>query len=171
MVTAERHSLASDGPLTIRIERRGLRRYPCSGCGGRVSRVRSVRDRTWDDRPWAAHPVTLIYAQRRPMSALRHSDGADRVRRAEGPVDARRAATDWPRLSIDADQSCGRAPPRELEQGAPRPARVLAEGDRGRPTHRPRYLGADEIHRGQGQPFWTVWLDLVRGEVIGLELS
>jgi transposase len=45
----------------------------------------------------------------------------------------------------------------------------LAEWDRGRPRHRPRYLGADEIHRGKGQQFWTVLSDLVRGEVIGLE--
>ena len=65
VVTADSSSPAPDGPLTIRIERRGLRRYPCSGCGGRVSRVRSVRDRTWDDLPWAAHPVTLVYGQRR----------------------------------------------------------------------------------------------------------
>lgn len=65
VVTANSDHEASDGRLTIRIERRGLRRYPCSGCGRHVSRVRSVGDRTWDDVPWASHPVTLIYAQRR----------------------------------------------------------------------------------------------------------
>jgi transposase len=58
-----------DGDATsrvqIRIERRGVRRYPCSGCGRRTRRVRSTRDRMWDDLPWAAHPVTLIYRQRR----------------------------------------------------------------------------------------------------------
>lgn len=43
----------------------------------------------------------------------------------------------------------------------------LAEWDRARPRHRPCYLGADEIHRGKGQQFWTVLSDLVRGEVIG----
>ena len=42
--------------VRIRIERRGPRRYPCSGCGRRTSRVRSARDRAWDDLPWAAHP-------------------------------------------------------------------------------------------------------------------
>jgi transposase len=41
------------------------KRYPCSGCGRRTSRVRPARDRTWDDLPWAAHPVTLVYLQRR----------------------------------------------------------------------------------------------------------
>ena len=44
----------------------------------------------------------------------------------------------------------------------------LAEWDRSRLRYRPRYLGADEIHRGKGQQFWTVLSDLVRGEVIGL---
>jgi hypothetical protein len=44
---------------------RGPRRYPCGGCGRRSSRVRSARDRQWDDLPWAAHPVTVIYRQRR----------------------------------------------------------------------------------------------------------
>jgi transposase len=56
---------AANGRLVIRIERRGVRRHPCRGCGRRTGRVRSSRDRTWDDLPWAAHPVTLIYQQRR----------------------------------------------------------------------------------------------------------
>jgi transposase len=49
------------GRLVLRIERRGVRRYACSGCGRRTGRVRSARDRTWDDLPWAAHHVTLVY--------------------------------------------------------------------------------------------------------------
>ena len=48
--------------LRVYIERRG-RRYPCGGCGRRTSRVRSATGRTWDDLPWAAHPVTLVYQQ------------------------------------------------------------------------------------------------------------
>ena len=55
---------APDGRVRVRIERRG-QRYPCSGCGRRVSRVRSTTERTWDDLPWASHPVTLVYQQRR----------------------------------------------------------------------------------------------------------
>jgi transposase len=51
--------------VRIRIEPREPCRYPCSGCGRRTARVRSARDRTWDDLPWAAHPVTLVYRQRR----------------------------------------------------------------------------------------------------------
>jgi transposase len=45
---------------------------------------------------------------------------------------------------------------------------MLQEWDAGRPRRRPRYLGADEIHRGKKQKFYTVLSDLVRGEVIGL---
>jgi hypothetical protein len=43
---------AESDRLTIRIERRGVRRYACSGCGRRTGRVRSIRERTWDDLPW-----------------------------------------------------------------------------------------------------------------------
>ena len=35
------------------------------GCGRRTWRVRDDKARTWDDLPWAEHPVTLVYAQRR----------------------------------------------------------------------------------------------------------
>ena len=44
----------------------------------------------------------------------------------------------------------------------------LGEWDRTRPKRRPRHLGADEIHRGKAQTFYTVLSDLVHGEVIGL---
>jgi hypothetical protein len=43
---------AEDGAgtrLVIRLERRGIRRYVCSGCGGRTGRVGSMHDRKWDD--------------------------------------------------------------------------------------------------------------------------
>ena len=56
---------AESGRLVIRLERRGVRRYTCSGCGRRTGQVRSTRERTWEDLPWAAHHVTLVYAQRR----------------------------------------------------------------------------------------------------------
>ena len=48
-----------DGRLVIAVERRGIRRYVCSGCGRRTGRVRDAKVRTWDDLPWAEHPVTL----------------------------------------------------------------------------------------------------------------
>ena len=65
VVTTESDGGAVDSRVTIRIERRGSRGYGCSGCGRRTRRVRAARDRTWDDLPWASHPVTLIDAQRR----------------------------------------------------------------------------------------------------------
>jgi transposase len=45
---------------------------------------------------------------------------------------------------------------------------LLREWDDARPKRRPRHLGADEIHRGTAQKFYTVLSDLVHGEVIGL---
>ena len=57
-----------EGPRTqirIRIERRGVRGYECSGCRRRTWRVRVRRERTWDDLLWAEHRVTLVYPQRR----------------------------------------------------------------------------------------------------------
>jgi len=44
----------------------------------------------------------------------------------------------------------------------------LTARDRTRPKRRPRHLGEDEIRRGERQKFYTVFSDLVHGEVIGL---
>ena len=54
-----------NGRLVIDIERRGIRRYVCSGCGRRTGRVRDAKVRTWDDLPWAERPVALRYPLRR----------------------------------------------------------------------------------------------------------
>lgn|SRR5262245_6683806 len=48
-----------------KVERRGIRWCPCSGCGRRTGRVRDMKERTRHDLPWAAHPVTVVYHQRR----------------------------------------------------------------------------------------------------------
>jgi transposase len=64
---------AESDRLTIRIERRGVRRYACSGCGRRTGPC-------WDDLPSAAHHVTLLYRQRRVVCRLWDSDGARGVR-------------------------------------------------------------------------------------------
>lgn len=170
VVTAESSSPTSDGPLLIRIERRGPRRYPCSGCGGRVSRVRSVRDRTWDDLPWAAHPVTLIYAQRR-IRCRRCGIRTERIEFAEPKARVTRRLRQQIGLDCQSMPTSHAAVRHRVSWSKARRAELafLAAWDRGRPKHRPRYLGADEIHRGKGQQFWTVLSDLVRGEVIGLE--
>jgi transposase len=62
VVALEQHD---DGRLVIDLDRRGVRRYACAGCGRRTSRVRDAKVRTWDDLPWAEHPVTLRYLLRR----------------------------------------------------------------------------------------------------------
>ena len=54
-----------DGRLVIELERHCVRRYVCSGCSRRTGRVRDAKVRTWDDLPWAEHPVTLRYPLRR----------------------------------------------------------------------------------------------------------
>ena len=84
----------TDGRLVVELERRGMRRYVCSGCTRRTGRVRDAKVRTWDDLPWAEHPVTLRY----PL---------------------RRLSAHWTRLSIDADQSRGGPACRELGDRAP----------------------------------------------------
>src|SRR6266851_2319862 len=52
-----------------------------------------------------------------PVSDLRHSDRADRVRRRPRAYHASAAPSRWPGLSVDADLTCGRASRRQLEQG------------------------------------------------------
>jgi transposase len=169
VITVESDGESSDGRLTIRIERRGIRRYPCSGCGRWVSRVRSTRERTWDDLPWAAHPVTLVYAQRRVR--CRHC--GIRTERSEF-ADPKARVTRRLRQQIGLDCQSMPTSHAAVRHGVSwskarrAEAAFLADWDRARPRHRPRHLGADEIHRGKGQQFWTVLSDLVRGEVIGL---
>src|SRR5206468_10948743 len=70
-----------------------------------------------DDRVRATAPA---------LSPLRHPDGAPRVCRPEGAGHAPAAAVDWPRLSVDAHESCRGAPRGELGRRAPGRTRVLA---------------------------------------------
>ena len=65
VVRVEREDDGVESRLRLQLERRGIRRYVCNGCGRRTGRVRAARERTWDDLPWARHPVTLVYRQRR----------------------------------------------------------------------------------------------------------
>ena len=159
----------ADSRLTIRLERRGLRPYVCSGCGGRTGRVRSTRDRTWDDVPWASHPVTLVYTQRR----LRCRHCGIRTERVDFAAPKARV-TRRLRQQIGLDGQSMPTSHAAVRHGvswskARRAEHAfLVEWDRTRPRRRPRYLGADEIHRGKAQKFYTVLSDLVHGEVIGL---
>lgn len=156
--------------VRIRIERRGPRRYPCSGCGRRTSRVRSARDRTWDDLRWAAHPVTLIYRQRR-VDCRRCGIRTERVEFADPKARVTRRLRQQIGVDCQSMPTSHAAVRHGVSWGKARRAEkaFLAEWDRTRVKRRPRHLGVDEIQRGKGQRFWTVLSDLVRGEVIGLQ--
>src|SRR5712692_9792825 len=148
---------ADDGRLVIEIERRGIRRYVCSGCGRRTGRVRDVKVRTWDDLPWAEHPVTLRYTLRRLWC---RSCG---IRTEQvGFVDphARLTRRFRQRIGLDCQSmpTSHAAVRHAVSWGTARRAEraFLEAWDRARPKRRPRHLGVDEIQRGKGQHFWTV---------------
>src|SRR5206468_5477633 len=159
-----------DGRLVIDVERRGIQRYVCSGCGRRVGRVRDAKVRTWDDVPWAEHPVTLRYSLRRLW--CRHC-GIRTERVGFADLHARLTRRFRQRIGLDCQSmpTSHAAVRHAVSWGTARRAEraFLDAWDRTRPTHRPRHLGVDEIQRGKGQHFWTVLSDLVRGEVIGLQ--
>ena len=166
IVDMDRHA---DGRLLIEIERRGLRRLTCSGCGRRTGHVRDAKVRTWDDLPWAEHPVTLRYPLRRLW--CRHC-GIRTERVSFADRHARLTRRFRQRIGLDCQSmpTSHAAVRHTVSWGTARRAeRAFLDGwDRTRPKHRPRHLGVDEIQRGKGQHFWTVLSDLVRGEVIGL---
>jgi len=157
------------GRLVIGIERRGVRRYTCNGCGRRTGHVRASRDRTWDDVPWAAHHVTLVYRQRRIVcrhcgirtERIEFADPKARVtRRLRQQIGVDCQSMPTSHAAVRHGVSWGKA--RRAEKA------FLAEWDRTRVKHRPHHIGLDEIQRGKGQRFWTVLSDVVHGEVIGL---
>jgi transposase len=159
-----------DGRLLIAIERRGMQRYVCEGCGRRTGRVRDAKVRTWDDLPWAEHPVTLRYALRRVR--CRHC-GIRTERVGFADPHARLTRRFRQRIGLDCQSMpTSHAGVRHaVSWGTARRAEraFLAAWDRTRPQRRPCHLGVDEIQRGKGQHFWTVLSDLVRGEVLGLQ--
>lgn len=155
--------------LRVQIERRGGRGFPCGGCGRRTPKVRSVRERTWDDLPWAAHPVTLVYRQRRVIcrhcgirtERVEFADPKARVtRRLRQQIGVDCQSMPTSHVAVRHGVSWGKA--RRAEQA------FLADWDRSRVHHQPRHIGLDEIQRGKGQQFWTVLSDVVHGEVMGL---
>ena len=159
----------ASGRLVIRIERRGVRRYTCSGCGRRARRVLSTRDRTWDDLPWAAHHVTLLYRQRRIV--CRHCGiRTERIEFADPKARVTRRLRQQIGVDCQSRPTSHAAVRHGVSWGKARRAEnaFLAEWDRTRVKRQPRHIGLDEIQRGKGQRFWTVLSDVVHGEVIGL---
>lgn len=155
--------------LRLRIERRGLRGYQCSGCGGRTWRVRDATPRTWEDLPWATYRVTLVYRQRR-LVCRQCGIRTERVSFADGHARMTRRLRRLIGLDCQSMPTSHAAVRHGVSWGKARRAErtFLAAWDATRPNRRPRHLGADEIQRGKGQRFWTVLSDVVHGEVVGL---
>jgi transposase len=162
----ERHE---DGHVILELERKGLYRFVCSGCGCRTGHVRDAKVRTWADLPWAEHPVTLRYRLRR-LWCRRCGIRTERVRFADSHARLTRRFRQRIGLDCQSMPTSHAAVRHAVSWGAARRAEraFLHAWDRTRPKRRPRHLGADEIQRGKGQRFWTVLSDLVRGEVLGL---
>jgi transposase len=159
------------GRLVIRIERCGVRRYACSRCGRRTARVRSSRDRAWDDLPWGAHHVTLVYRQRRVT--CRHCGiRTERVEFADPKARVTRRLRQQIGIDCQSMPTSHAAVRHGVSWGKAHRAEkaFLAEWDRTRVKRRPRHMGLDEIQRGKGQRFWTVLSNVVHGEVIGFRV-
>src|SRR4030095_925136 len=151
------------------VGRRGVRGLEWAGCRRRTWRVRDCKVRTWDDLPWAEHRVTLVYAQRRVRCrtcgirterggfADGHARITRRLRQLIG-VDCQSMPTSHAAVRHGVSWSKARRAEKAF----------LVEWYGTRPKRRPKHLGADEIHRGKAQKFYTVLSDLVHGEVIGL---
>jgi len=159
---------AATSRLSVRIERLG-RRYPCGGCGRRTGRVRSTKERTWDDLPWAAHPVTLVYRQRR-VDCRRCGIRIERVEFADAKARVTRRLRQQIGVDCQSMPTSHAAVRHGVSWGKARRAEkaFLGDWDRRRITRQPRHIGLDEIHRGKGQRFWSVLSDVVHGEVMDL---
>src|SRR5712691_3783653 len=164
----EGEDVEAQSRLRVHLERRG-RRYPCSGCGRRTSRVRSLQERTWDDMPWAAHHVTLVYRQRRIVcrrcgirtERIEFADLKARVtRRLRQQIGVDCQSLPTSHAAVRHGVSWGKA--RRAEKA------FLADWDCTRVKRQPRHIGLDEIQRGKGQRFWTVLSDVIHGAVMGL---
>jgi transposase len=131
--------------------------------------VRSSRERHWDDLPWAAHHVTLVYRQRR-IVCRRCGIRTERIEFADAKARVTRRLRQQIGVDCQSMPTSHAAVRHGVSWGKARRAEkaFLAEWDRTRVTRQPRHIGLDEIQRGKGQRFWTVLSDVVHSEVIGL---
>ncbi len=155
--------------VRIHIERRSIRGYECSGCRRRTWRGRDRAERIWDDLPWAECRVTLTYSQRR-VDCRTCGIRAERIAFADPKARITRRLRQMIGLDCQSMPTSHAAVRHGVSWSKARRAEkaFLAEWNATWPKRRPRYLGADEIHRGKAQKFYTVLSDLVHGEVIGL---
>jgi transposase len=160
---------AARAHLRVWLERRGIRGHPCSGCGRRTWRVRDAKSRTWDDLPWAAHRVTVVYRQRR-VCCRTCGIRTERIAFADPRARVTRRLRQLIGLDCQSMPTSHAAVRHGVSWSKARRAEraFLRDWDQARPRRRPRHLGADEIYRGKRQKFYTVLSDLVHGEVIGL---
>jgi transposase len=170
--SVEAISWAGDGSsarVRISLKRRGIRGYECSGCRRRTWRVRDQAERTWDDLPWAEHRVTLVYQQRR-IYCRTCGVRTERIAFADPKARITRRLRQLIGLDCQSMPTSHAAVRHGVSWSKARRAEkaFLGEWDETRPRRRPRHLGADEIHRGKTQKFYTVLSDLVHGEVLGL---
>ncbi len=165
----EWEAAGSRARLRIWVTRRGIRAHECSGCGRRTWQVRDAKLRTWDDLPWAAHRVTVMYRQCR-VRCRACGIRTERVAFADPKARVTRRLRQVIGLDCQSMPTSHAAVRHGVSWSKARRAEraFLETWDRGRPKRRPRHLGADEIHRGKRQKFYTVLSDLVHGEVIGL---
>jgi transposase len=156
-------------PMRIGIERRGIQGYECSGCQRRTWRVRDRTERTWEDFPWAEHRVTLVYRQRR-IYCRTCGIRTERIAFADPKARITRRLRQLIGLDCQSMPTSHAAVRHGVSWSKARRAEkaFLREWDETRPRRRPRHLGADEIHRGKAQKFYTVLSDLIHGEVLGL---
>lgn len=153
----------------VRLERSGRCAPRCSGCGRATTKRRDWKIRSWEDLPWAGHPVTLmcrVWRLRCPRCGVR----TERIPFAEPKSRVTRRLQTRIGLDCQSMATSHAAVRHGVSWGKARRAEkaFLQRWDRSRPRRRPRHLGADEIQRGRGQRYWTVLSDLVHGEVIGL---
>jgi hypothetical protein len=107
--------------------------------------------RTWDDLPWAEHPVTLRYSLRRLWC---RSGGIRTERVAFADPHARLTRPFRQRIGLDCQSmpTSHAAVRHAVSWGTARRAEraFLHAWDRSRPKRRATHLGVDEIQRGKG---------------------
>src|SRR5262245_19537350 len=141
--------------VRISIERRGIRAYEWSGCRRRTWRVRDRAERTWDDVPWAEHCVTLVYPQRR-IYCRTCGIRTERIAFADPKARMTRRLRQLIGLDCQSMPTSHAAVRHGVSWSKARAENAfLREWDETRPRRRPRHLGADEIHRGKAQKFFT----------------
>jgi transposase len=149
------------GGLVVRLERKRLRKLPCSGCGGRAKVYDRLAERSWRHVPLWGIPVTLVYRPSRvhcPDCGIK----VEKIPWAEGksplttPLVILLAT--WARLlSVEVVAHLfGVSWP--TVGAAVR--RAVAYGLEHRETEGVLYIGVDEISRKKGHVYHTQVYDL-----------